>query len=175
MFRYGDFTMRKVLANTSLVEATEFDDTIIIQPDIEKVRYELERLFIAGREEFFKDGMESRFSKGLILAIEKYGEIAIAVISDLILAERVSSEVASEALRWIGDIDDNSTYERRFNLLKESLKCSSPRVRDGAGLGLSFMDDPSAIDSLKEAILKEQSKLLRRNMIQVLEQLEGEF
>jgi HEAT repeat protein len=60
-------------------------------------------------------------------------------------------------------------------LLEESLKCLSPRVRDGAGLGLSFMNDLRAIDSLKEAIQKEQSKLLRKNMVQVLEQLEGEL
>ena len=76
--------MRKILANTSLVEATEFDDTIIIQPDIEKVRYELERLFISGKYEFFEDGMESRFSKGLISVIEKYDVLTIEIISDLI-------------------------------------------------------------------------------------------
>jgi len=166
--------MRKVLENKPLVEAI-FDSATTTYINPQKVMDEIKSLFIAGREEFFEDGMESRFSKGLISAIGKYGELAIDVISDLILGEKVSPEVASEALRWIGYIDDDATYESRLHLLKESLKCSSPRVRDGAGLGLSFMNDPRAIGLLKEAIQKENIKLLRRNMEQVLEQLEGEL
>jgi len=166
--------VRKVLKNKPLVEAI-FDSATTTYINPQKVMDEIESLFIAGREEFFEDGMESRFSKGLISAIEKYDDLAIDAISDLILSEKVSPEVASEALRWIGYIDDDATYESRLHLLEESLKCLSPRVRDGAGLGLSFMNDLRAIDSLKEAIQKEQSKLLRKNMVQVLEQLEGEL
>lgn len=132
-------------------------------------------MFISGKYEFFEDGMESRFSKGLVSAIEKYGELAIEIISDLILSEKVSPEVASEALRWIGKIEHNATYENRLYLLEQSLKCSSARVRDGAILGLSFLNDFSAIDSIKKAIQSENIKLLRKNMKQVLEQLEGEL
>jgi hypothetical protein len=164
-----------LLEELSSSEHQEFDNATTIYINPQKVIDEIKPLFIAGREEFFEDGMESRFSKGLISAIEKYDDLAIDVISDLILGEKISPEVASEALRWIGKIEHNATYENRLHLLEQSLKCSSAKVRDGAILGLSFLNDFRAIDSIKEAIQKENIKLLRRNMGQVLEQLEGEF
>lgn len=129
-------------------------------------------LFNAAKEEIFEDGMESQFSRGLIEAIERYEEAALNIITDLIINESVNSEVASEALRWIGGIKHEATHETRLNLLEQSLNCSSIKVRDGAVLGLSFLDDPRAIDSIKEAMERENSKLLLRNMKQVLVQLE---
>jgi hypothetical protein len=83
MFCHGDFTVRKVLKNKPLVEAI-FDSATTTYINPQKVMDEIESLFIAGREEFFEDGMESRFSKGLISAIEKYDDLAIDAISDLI-------------------------------------------------------------------------------------------
>jgi hypothetical protein len=159
----------------SFSENQEFDSATTTYINPQRIMDEIESLFISGREEFFEDGMESRFSKGLISTIEKYYDLAIDAISDLILSEKVSPEVASEALRWIGKIEHNATYENRLHLLEQSLKCSSAKVRDGAILGLSFLNDFRAIGSIKEAIQKENIKLLRRNMGQVLEQLEGEL
>ena len=171
----SDVNFIKLLEEFSFSEHQEFDSATTTYINSQKVMDEIRSLFIAGREEFFEDGMESRFSKGLISTIEKYDDLAIDAISDLILSEKVSPEVASEALRWIGKIEHNATYENRLHLLEQSLKCSSAKVRDGAILGLSFLNDFRAIDSIKEAIQKENIKLLRRNMGQVLEQLEGEF
>ena len=109
----------------------------------------------------------------MIKVIERHEEAALEVITNLIINESVNAEVASEALRWIGDMRHEPTHENRLNLLEQSLNCSSIKVRDGAVLGLSFLDDPRAIDSIKEAMKRENSKLLYRNMEQVLEQLEG--
>jgi len=143
-----EIAMRKAITNQPIIEETKYDNTIALQPDIENIKEEIAGLFKAGKYEFFEDGMESRFSKGLISAIEKYDVLAIEIISNLILSEKVSPEVASEALRWIGKIEHNATYENRLYLLEQSLKCSSARVRDGAGLGIS--NQKSAVASISK-------------------------
>ena len=47
------------------------------------------------------------------------------------------------------------------------------RIRDGALLGLSFLDDAHAVSYLKRAIEREGIEELRGDMKQVLEQLEN--
>jgi HEAT repeat protein len=57
-------------------------------------------------------------------------------------------------------------------LLESSIFRSSARVRDGAALGLAFLDDPHAIPYLKRAIENEKYSELREDMQMVLAQLE---
>lgn len=132
----------------------------------------IESIFWAAKGEFFEDGMESAFSRQLNSVVKKYGNDAMEVITCLIVYERVNPEVADEALRWLGRMEDSESYEYRRWLLERSLSLSSPRVRDGAILGLASMDDKHAIPYLKRAIAKEQCAELKVDMEQVLEQLE---
>jgi len=133
---------------------------------------EIEALFIAGKEEYFEDGFESDFSRGLVSCVQKYGDDAIEAIACFIVYEKVSPEVASEALRWLGEINHPESYKFRLWLLERSLSCPSSRVRDGAILGLSYLNDPHAITYLEQAIEKEKITELREDMKQVLAQLE---
>lgn len=129
----------------------------------------LRRLFAAGREEFFEDGMESNFSRELVACIEEHNEVAIETIRDL--ADTVNPSVLSEALRWIGQMEHDETYQARFNLLTFCLTHAYANVRDGAGLGLASMDDPQAIPYLERAIADERVSELKRDLEMVLEQL----
>lgn len=86
--------------------------------------------------------------------------------------EKCEVEVVAEALRWLGHIEHASSYRFRFWLLEKSLSHSSVLVRDGAVLGLSFLDDPAAIPSLEQALDREPSAALRADMQQVLAQLQ---
>jgi hypothetical protein len=131
----------------------------------------VEALFIGAKEEVFEDGMESEFSKGLVSTIREYSDAAMEVVANLIVHEKVNPEVASEVLRWLGNVDHTPTYDKRLWLLERSLHCSSARVRDGATLGLASLDHPHAIPYLEGAIQREQSEELREDMKQVLEQL----
>jgi len=150
--------------------------SVAVSHETAKSTEELERwirdLFTAGEEEVFEDGMESEFSRSLTSVIKQYGNDVVAVISNLILKEEVSPEVASEALRWMGQMDDPKTHASRLDLLKQSLSCSSAWVRDGASIGLACLDDPSAIPCLKAAIEQEPYELLRRNMALAIEDLQ---
>jgi HEAT repeat protein len=130
-------------------------------------------LFEAAREQNFEDGMESEFSKELIDVVKMHRVEAIEALASLLIEEKVNLEVASEALRWLGHMDHPASYRHRLWLLERSLRCSSPRVRDGATLGLAFLDDPQAIPYLKQAIQREQVYELRADMEQALAQLES--
>ena len=130
-----------------------------------------EALFESAKEQIFEDGMESEFSTGLISLIQKYGNDAIMVLTQIVVDEKADAEVTSEALRWLGQFKDSTTYSYRLWLLERSLRCSSERVRDSAALGLAYLDDPNAIPYLKRAIEEEQIGELRMDMEQALGQL----
>ena len=94
-------------------------------------------------------------------------------IINLLLSNRANTDVASEALKVIGRLNHKITYRDRLWLLERGLYNSSARVRDGAILGLAFMNDSIAIAPLKSAIERERIPELRQDMKQVLAQLEG--
>lgn len=129
-------------------------------------------LFEAAREQLFEDGMESDFAAELAIQIRRYGNDVIAVLTRLIISEQVEEGVASEALRVLGCINHRQTYESRLWLLERSLYCTSPWIRDGAALGLAWLDDPRAVRYLRQAIEREQIKELQEDMDRVLIQLE---
>jgi hypothetical protein len=130
-------------------------------------------LLISGRDEIFEDGMESEFSKNLIDLIKRYGNDALAELAYFIVYEKVSTEVTGEALRWLGLMDHPLSYHWRLWLLERSLSSRSARIRDGAVLGLAFLDDPDAIPYVRQAADREPVKELRSDMEQVLVQLES--
>ncbi len=133
----------------------------------------IKSIFWAARGEVFEDGMDSAFSRELNSIIKEYGDDAIDVVTGLIVYQRVNLEVAGEALRWLGRIEDLESYNFRRWLLEHCLGLSSTRVKDGATLGLASMDDRHAIPYLKKAIQEEQCTELKADMEQVLEQLEN--
>lgn len=133
----------------------------------------LEAIFWAAKGEYFEDGLESEFTRQLNYIVKKYGNEAMEAITCLIVYEKVNLEVAGEALRWLGRIEHPESYEYRRWLLERSLGLNSTRVRDGAILGLSSMDDKHAIPYIKQAIEREQCAELKVDMEQVLEQLES--
>lgn len=131
-------------------------------------------IFINAKEEIFEDGMESEFSRNLSGFILSFGQPSMEAIIDLYLSNSVNTEVASEALRILGRLRHRVTYRERLWLLERSLLYSPfARVRDGALLGLSFLNDRLAIPPLKSAIEKESVLELRHDMERVLTQLEG--
>ena len=130
------------------------------------------QVFSKAKGERFEDGMESGFSRQLEAAIRQYSGQAICEIDHLIGSPECDAEVASEALRWMGLLSHQGTHKYRLWLLKKNLSSASPRIRDGALLALSFLDDPAAIDCVREAVKKESHAELKLDMERVLQQLE---
>ena len=94
-------------------------------------------IFVNAKEEIFEDGMESDFSRNLSEFVIFFGQPAMEAIIDIILSNRVNTEVTSEALRILGRLRHRVTYRERLWLLERCLLYSPfARVRDGALLGL---------------------------------------
>jgi HEAT repeat protein len=128
--------------------------------------------FHAAAEEDFEAGVESRFSRRLSLLLARYGQAAIGPIEHMIASEHISDLVKWEALRVLGQVESPSTYDQRLRILQSKLMDPSRWVRDGAALGLSWMEDPTAIPALRKAIEQEPTQELRRNLTTLLYHLE---
>ena len=139
----------------------------------QEVEHAVERVFEAARDEYFEDGMESAFSRQLLSLVETYCEQMKEELAYWLVREKASPYVASEASRWLGQVDHAPSYRYRRWLLERCLRASSAIVRDGAGLGLAAMDDAHTIPSLRQAVQRESCEELRVNLQQVLDQLEG--
>src|SRR5207249_2597090 len=104
---------------------------------------ELEQAFRAARYETFEDGMESEFSQRLIDIILRHGPAAVLEIAGLLRGPATPSPVAAETLKWLGWLRDSTTHAIRRWFLCDSLTDSSLIVRDGAIVGLTYLNDPS--------------------------------
>lgn len=136
------------------------------------IEQEMSVLFRAAKEEFFEDGVESYFSKELGLLIRKYADIAVIALIPFVLAEQANEEIAHEALHALGRLEHPQTHLDRRALLERGLYCLSSWIRDGAALGLATLGDPHAIQYLKQAIDREKTEELRRDMETIFVELE---
>jgi hypothetical protein len=143
-----------------------------IEEDTASTENQIRSLFEFAKDEFFEDGMETAFSKNLETIILKHGISSIVALSKIVFDKQSNEEIVSEALRLLGRIQDQNTYNIRLWLLEQNLKSNSARIRDGALLGLASLDDPHSIPSMKKAIQAETYLELREDMQQVLKQLE---
>ncbi|MDA2926835.1 HEAT repeat domain-containing protein [Acidobacteria bacterium AH-259-G07] len=149
------------------------DSTTKEKESPENIEERLVHMFSAAEEEIFEDGLANSFSRSLVDFINRNGSTVLDLTTNLVLNERVNPEVASEALRWLGRMDDPWTYFERRWLLERSLFTPSPKTRDGAALGLASLDDPHSIPYIEQAIEREEIDELRADLKQVLDQLKN--
>ncbi len=140
--------------------------------DTEEISREIERIFEAAKDEVFEDGTRSNISEALVSLVTENAQSTLKALRDLILNEKVNIEAASQALRWLGHMQHAPSHRLRLELLTQGLSSRSALVKDGAALGLSYLDDPRAIPDLQNAIEQERSMSLREDLQQVLSQLE---
>ena len=163
---------RQAEASTAGDDYGQSSSTIMQRELTRRVEDAVAELFELAEEQSFEDGMESDFSRDLVSLITKYGDLAMSEIAYLVTYDRVDREVASEALRWLGRIDDPSTHDSRLWVLRQGLTCKSPLVRDGAALGLASIRDAKAVQCLREAVERETIAELRYDLQAILEGLE---
>lgn len=162
------------LTNNSVDISTPIVDYIFKNLETaSKAKSEVRRLFSLATFVDLEPGMTNEFSEGLEEIVERYGELALLEIQDIILNNETASSIASEALKYIGNTDSKVwQYERRLMLETCLLNSNSVWARDGAGLGLSFLGDPKSVEILQRAIQQETSQALKKDLTQVLYQLE---
>jgi hypothetical protein len=132
---------------------------------------QMRRLFERGTSEFFEDGMESNFARELLLSVMEYGNAAISAIAEYVFSSTANSEVGSEALRRLADVEDRRILASRWDLLQRALRHRSSRVRGGAILGFASLDDHGALELLERVETEEPLPELQKLIRKVIEQL----
>jgi len=172
------FGLPTYFPQTKLPEASTVDDHYYDESSTSKqlvlrsLTEKMNNIFIRAKDQIFEDGMCSEFSEELTELISIYGHIVMDIISRIVLSEQTNLEVVSETMRIIGRVKDLMTFRDRLWLLERGLLSSSARVRDGAIIGLSYLDNPISIPPLKVAVEREKIQELKEDMQQVLSQLE---
>ena len=149
-------------------------DTIETAMPTGSLNEKIKELSTIGQDIVFEDGIDTPFSRKLRDFITRDRNSAIYSLRTIIDRNNFTNEIVAEIYRWLGLMEDPTTHHARRLLLEDGLFAESAQVRDGAALGLSFMDDPSAIPMLRRAIEREISSILKEDMKQVLEQLEAD-
>jgi len=154
-------------------QSTGQTNILLDTPTSSQLADKIKQLFRSARGQVFEDGVDSDFSKELVSIIESDGALALEIIKNLVGVGSLNNEVLSEALRWIGSMEDEKSHVGRRQLLEESLSSESSKVRDGATIGLSYLGDPQAIGYLKRAAKREQNGMLHDFMLEVIEELQA--
>jgi hypothetical protein len=141
------------------------------RPD-DQIEDHIKAMCIAIFNNVFDDGLPSESSSHLMNLLAQYGHRVLRCLADLIASRRIDTEIASDVLQLLGEMDHPPSRIARLALLRNSLRDSSYWIRDGATLGLALLDDPVSIPYLKRAIEQEYIAELREDMEQVLAQLE---
>lgn len=135
------------------------------------VALRIKKAFEKAEDEIFEDGMESAFSEVLKTIIQSHGLIALNELCRVISQEHVNIESGAEVLRQLGLVGHSPSKMYRRDILSRFLESGVLQFRDGASLGLSFLDDPSAIPAVRTAIEKELSIGVKESLEQTLQQL----
>lgn len=153
-------------------EGDEFSDAGTAVPEIDAdLLDEIRTLFDEGATEFFHDGLHSEFSRSLLALIASRGNAALRAIGRYVLSDASKPDVVSEALRWLADHQDSALANEQWRVLLQALRHPDPRVRDGAVIGFSSLDNPRALPVLKAARGAETIHELGRLLDVVIEQL----
>lgn len=166
----------KTLSNESSKELS-VSDTVSKNATVESVvpeelEEELSVLISNIRNQNFDDILEADVAVSLTNIIDNRGKLVLDLLYTWFISNRVDSTTASEIVTLIGRIDTSATLARR-NFLELCLQVSSSaRIRYAAILGLSDVDDPASMESIKTAIGSEPLASMRKDMKQLLTQLE---
>lgn len=145
-----------------------------VSPEVPKIQLQtlVANVFSVGETIRVEPGMVNDFSLGIERVIRNHGKLALDIIRKYILEEQTTTYLAMEALKYIGNFRIDAIHHQRREMLERCLTESRLAwVRDGASLGLSFMDDPLSIPALELAIDTETNDELKEDLFLVLDQL----
>ena len=131
----------------------------------------LDEVFIAAEDEHFEPGKESEYSMRLGQLAKRSPESIWRFIKKRLAAPRQDVEVLGEMLRWTGRTEISGPLADKLSLLVAGLSHASSLVRDGAAVGLSHLEHPSAVHYLRKAAQREEVPELREDLLHIAESL----
>jgi len=118
-----------------------------------------------------EDGMEDEFTLALKRELTRYGATLLTVFESLCAADKLALNTQAEALKLFGRIKHFGTRSRRLGLLTKFLGNQQAGIRDAAAVGLSYMAEPAALDSMVAAAAVESDPDVKEFMVTVAREL----
>lgn len=131
----------------------------------------LKRLMQQSRGRLFEDGEVSELALRVQRAFKQNAGFAADALLELALQPDAEPRAMHEVFKWLGAFKNAYSQSARLYVCEQALAADVPRVRAGAALGLSWLDDPHAIPNLEEAVARETIPELKDDLQQVLDQL----
>lgn len=146
--------------------------TPIAEPSRLEAFTELKVVLNLAKEVHIEDGIDNEFYLGFRELLTKYGNVGLTLISDQTFGLHMPEHTLSTLLGYVGKLDDNVSTAMRRQLLEGYLTHESAVVRDGALVGLSYVESPDALPSLRAAYEREPYGELKQDILNVIEELE---
>lgn len=154
----------RLTADTSYADQTDAS---------ERVRQSIAELIRSTVERPITDGYKIRVVDEVLWYVRRYNNLALGALVELISNGYIGSELAGDILKWIGEMDERASCRKRREFLENILLTTeSIPIRDGANLGLAFLDDPDSVPAFRKVIERERSTEMRDLLKGTLRQLE---
>ncbi len=161
-------THRHVLTVTSSTQpfALSMVGTSLTEPDV-KIQAQLDSILERVRHEIVEDGMTNTVTTRLPELVANHYRSVLPLIAALADGRRTSAAVTAELLKEVGRLRDARSHSDRRWLLLHALSSSNPAARDGAGVGLAWLKDPSVATSVRDAAERESIPQLKVDLEEV--------
>jgi len=130
----------------------------------------LNRIFQQHADDVFEVGYESEFEGRVLDLLEQNPDVAIAAL-DKALSVDQHFDLLAEALRAVGRQPTLFAAADPLRMLLHGLRHACPHVRDCAALALCDLREKRAIKPLRAAAEQERSRMMKRNLLQVADEL----
>ena len=160
---------RSALRRTASATADLISEELLLEGQL-AARFE-GFVFAAGSERL-SDGMGSLFADRVRESVLEHGPVAVAAWERAVLKCRNRNETGEELMRQLGLLRDARSHSARLRVLVDALARPDATVRDAAGIGLSLLEDPSALPKLRAAYDSETEAWVRDGIALVIDELE---
>lgn len=157
--------MVQVTSSTASAVFAEADTSLRALAPEAKAR--LDSMLEHVRHDIIEDGMRNAITKDLPQLVASHYQSVLPAIAALTNGNRTSAAVTAELLKEVGRLRDAASHLDRRWLLQHALLSANPAARDGAGLGLAWLDDPEAAMSVRAAAERELIPQLKVDLEQV--------
>lgn len=106
-----------------------------------QVNEAIQKLLEKARTTEFEDGMVNEFTVEFIEFALEYEKNAVKALHKIVTDDNVEPKLRHEILKCVGYLEQQTTHNDRFKMLTNCLSHSVFHVRNGAVVGLGFLDD----------------------------------
>lgn len=129
-------------------------------------------IFAVAKDVRIEDGVENSFSEQLKEFVSANGSIGIEIVAGYLRTAKLEDKIIGEAVRCLGEIDDEDLIHEILEILHEHLIHASHIVRYNSLIGIITIAHSESLDYLKTAFKVESNRRLKQRIEQGIKFLE---